>query len=147
MTIRPAHKADVRTLVGLYAAFFREDAIDTPVETIEANLALMMADPRARIFVAEDDGEIVGFSSGTLTFGVEFGRSAELEDLYVVPSKRGAGWARKLATSVFDWAIAEGANETFLVITPEAERDQSLTAFYSKLGFYSSQRITMIRAR
>jgi GNAT superfamily N-acetyltransferase len=147
MTIRLARESDVGTLVGLYASFFKEDVISTPLEAIEGNLRLMMSDHRAGIFVAEEEGRIIGFSSGSLTFGVEFGCSAELEDLYVIPSKRGAGWARKLAASVLDWAVGEGANEIFLVITPEAEEGQSLTTFYENLGFQDSRRITMIRAK
>lgn len=147
MTIRLANLDDVPMLVVLYRSFFEEDGILDSDDGIEKNLLGMMSDLRARVFVAVENGQVIGFSSGTLTFGVEFGCSAELEDLYVVPSKRGAGWAKLLAKAVLEWASIEGANEVFLVITPEAERDQSLTAFYKKLGFENSNRMTMIRPK
>ncbi|NDW58792.1 GNAT family N-acetyltransferase [Yangia sp. PrR004] len=143
--IRPATSSDRDCLFGLFRDFFLEDGITTTPEDIRANLGTMLQDPRATIFVAESDGAIVGLSSGSLTFGVEFGCAAELEDLYVTPSHRARGWARKLAMAVLVWAQANGARETYLVITPEAERRQGLTAFYRKLGFVNSHRTTMYR--
>jgi GNAT superfamily N-acetyltransferase len=147
MTIRQALDTEIDTLTKLYAEFFLEDGISTPLDKIRANLEMMMSDHRARIFVAVEDGKIIGLSSGSLTYGVEFGCAAELEDLFVVSEKRGQGWARGLTKAVLDWAENEGAGEIVLVITPEAEQQQSLTRFYEKLGFANSSRITMYRAR
>lgn len=147
MTIRPAEFADLEPLATLYSAFFQEDGITTAPEAIRVNLGMMLRDARARVFVAEVDGAIAGFSSGSLTFGVEFGCAAELEDLYLRPEYRGQGWARDLAAAVLHWAEARGACEIILVITPEAEAEQDLTAFYRKLGFENSRRLTMYRTR
>ncbi|WP_444452154.1 GNAT family N-acetyltransferase [Rhodobacter capsulatus] len=145
MTIRKATQSDIESLVPLYVAFFKEDDIATPPAAIRANLQAMLDDPRAAVFIAEDGGHVIGFSSGTLTRGVEFGCAAELEDLYVIPPKRGAGWARHLVAAVLAWASEQGATEVILVITPQAQRDQNLTAFYEKFGFKDSRRITMYR--
>lgn len=145
MIIRQATLADLPALATLYRAFFLEDGIATEPDAVQGNLALMMDDPRATILVAEANGQIEGFSAGSLTFGIEFGWTAELEDLFVTPPHRGRGWARKLAEAVVAWAKANGACETFLVITPQAETEQSLTTFYERLGFRDSGRITMFR--
>ncbi|MBR9762604.1 MAG: GNAT family N-acetyltransferase [Rhodobacteraceae bacterium] len=145
VAIRPASARDLDTLVPLYRAFFDEDRIATPTEALRANLALMLADSRARILLAEEDGTPLGLAAGSLTYGVEFGCAAELEDLYVRPVARGRGLARRLAQAVLDWAAAEGAGKVYLVITPEAEADQGLTRFYERLGFARSGRITMFR--
>ena len=142
-TIRRAAAADIDPLVLLYAAFFYEDGIAMGEANIRENLMLMLEDSRACILVAESGDEIVGLSSGSLTFGVEFGCAAELENLYITPRHRGRGLARRLAQAVLDWAHLEGASEIVLVITPEAEAEQSLTGFYEKLGFADSRRITM----
>lgn len=145
MTVRRASVLEIGSIVSLYAAFFREDGISTPEAAIRDNLGKMLEDSRACVFVAEENGALIGLSSGSLTFGVEFGCVAELEDLYVVPAARGRGWASKLASAVLDWAVTEGASDVVLVIASEAERDQALTRFYGKLGFRDSRRITMYR--
>ncbi|MBE9637330.1 GNAT family N-acetyltransferase [Salipiger mangrovisoli] len=145
MIIRPAKPSDLAALRALYTAFFREDGIATPPPAIAGNLSVMLGDPRACIFVADTGSELAGMSSGSLTFGVEFGWSAELEDLYVSPGHRGLGWSRLLVAAVLDWAHDRGARETVLVITPQAEQDQALTRFYRKFGFQASRRITMYR--
>lgn len=144
--IRPAGPADHATLLPLYLAFFREDAIATPPEAVAMNLALMLQDPRARLLLAEEDGTPMGLAAGSLTFGVEFGCAAELEDLYVIPAARGRGLARQLAQAVIDWAEEAGAGEVILVITPEAEARQGLTTFYARLGFRDARRITLYRS-
>ncbi len=146
MIIRQATASDLPRLAALYGMFFLEDGIATAPEEIEANLAQMIDDPRAVIFVAKAGEGIEGFSAGSLTFGIEFGWAAELEDLFVIPARRGQGWARRLAAAVLDWAEANGAKETYLVITPQAEEDQGLTTFYKRLGFRDSGRITMFKA-
>lgn len=145
VSIRSATSNDIDRLSQLYAAFFSEDAIVFEAENLSANLAIMLGDERACIFVVETDGIIAGLASATLTFGVEFGWAAELEDLYIVPGCRGRGLANMLAGTVLDWADDQGATEVVLVITPEAEAEQALTGFYKKLGFRDSQRTTMYR--
>lgn len=145
MVIRPAAISDLESLCDLFRAFFDEDGITNSPEAIARNLRRMLLDERACFFVAVADGCVAGFSSGSVTFGVEFGCAAELEDLYIRPQYRGLGWARPLASVVLDWAEKRGATETFLVVTPLAEENQSLTKFYEKLGFRDSRRITMYR--
>ena len=146
MILRKAFVADLPKLGPLYAAFFEEDGIPAVRDRIDANLAVMIDDPRATIIVAEDQGALVGLVSASLTFGVEFGWAAEMEDLYVVPEKRGVGVSRRLIAAALDWAETRDAVETFLVITPEAEANQGLTRFYAKFGFHDSRRVTMYRA-
>lgn len=146
ITARTATQGDFSQLSPLYADFFREDHILKDRSAIEINLEIMLADSKAVIFVAEVDDEIIGFSSGSATFGVEFGWAVELEDLYVTPTHRGKGYASHLANSVADWARSIEATEILLVITPEAETEQGLTRFYSKLGYRDSRRVTMYKS-
>lgn len=144
--IRTAKSLDHDTLVQLFDAFFTEDGISVEPPAIKANLDRMLRDDRACFFVAEADAGIVGMASGSLTFGVEFGSAAEVEDLYVAPSFRGLGVARTLMNRVLQWADKKGASEIILVITPEAEHIHGLTRFYEGFGFRNSQRITMYRS-
>lgn len=144
--IRRATAADLPTLSPAYAAFFAEDAIETPQAELDANLARMLAYPQAAIFVAEADDGLVGFSSATLSVGAEFGLGSEIEDLYVAPRWRGRGLARRLLEAAIGWAQDQGAQELMLVVTPEAEADQGLTQLYEKFGFRASGRILMYRS-
>lgn len=145
MTVRRAFPDDLDHLLPLYLAFFAEDGIMTPAAAVRTNLASMLAANRACLFLAEENGTAVGLASGSLTTGVEFGCTVELEDLYVVPQARGQGVAARLISAVVDWAESEGAAGVILVITPEAEQDQSLSRFYARMGFEPLPRITMYR--
>ncbi|RVU34764.1 GNAT family N-acetyltransferase [Hwanghaeella grinnelliae] len=144
--IRRATAQDVPTLANLYARFYAEDAIDVSVDRIRKNLGAMVLDERAAIWVVEHDGNIVGFSSASLTLGIEFGWASEIEDLYVLPEHRGKGLAKRLFQTAIDWSETCGASEILLVVTPEAESDQGLIAFYEKLGFSRSDRIVMYKS-
>ncbi|MEL6979285.1 MAG: GNAT family N-acetyltransferase [Pseudomonadota bacterium] len=145
--IRRASAEDVDALAPLYAAFFAEDGISVPLSSIRSNLAVMLGDPRACVLIAADaDERLIGLSSASLSYGVEFGCSAELEDLYVVPARRGEGVARRLFEAARDWAAAAGARELGLVITAQAEAEQGLTSLYQRLGFARTGRILMSRA-
>ncbi|MBP5857082.1 GNAT family N-acetyltransferase [Marivibrio halodurans] len=142
---RAARPGDIEALTDLYTAFYREDGIAADPARIRRNLATMLRDDRARILVAPHEGVPIGMASATLTFGIEFGWAAEVEDLYVDPAHRGRGLARRLVVNIMEWARVRGAEEIILIITPEAERAQGLTRFYRKLGFSESGRITMYR--
>ncbi|NIZ09496.1 GNAT family N-acetyltransferase [Pseudooceanicola sp. HF7] len=137
---------DIPELIPLYERFFAEDAIKIARPEIEANLRQMLADDRASVFVATANGSAIGLASASLTCGVEFGWAAEIEDLFVVPERRGQGLARQLIELVLEWADDSGVRQSYLVITPEAEHAQSLTALYSKFGFVRSNRVLMYRA-
>ena len=145
-TVRQAGEADAKALAPLYEQFYTEDGIKTGPDDIRRNLSAMLADDRAAIWVAENAGEIVGFSSATLTLGVEFGWASELEDLYILPEFRGKGLARTILQAAVNWAEENGATDVILVITPEAEADQGLVGFYDKLGFRKSDRIVMYKS-
>ena len=143
--IRRATAQDVPTLSDLYARFYSEDPIDVSHDSIRKNLGAMVLDERAAIWIAEDDKDIIGFASASLTLGVEFGWASEIEDLFVLPEHRGKGLAKRLLLTAIDWAEKCGASEILLVVTPEAEADQGLVAFYEKLGFSKSDRIVMYK--
>lgn len=147
IAIRRAGPVDLEILSPLYEAFFLEDAIAVARDDLRGNLAAMLADARAAIWIAlGEGGSPAGLSSATLTRGAEMGLTAEIEDLYVVPGFRGQGLSRRLLETALAWAEAQGAREQFLVITPEAEAEQALTKLYARYGFRLSDRLAMIRS-
>ena len=143
--VRRATQADHASLTRLYAGFFAEDGISVPEDRIAQNLAQMMADTRAAVFVARVSDKVIGLAAGSKTFGVEFGWAVEFEDLYVHPDHRGQGVSHRLVAAVTAWADAQDAAIVELVITAEAEADQGLTRFYARHGFVQSDRVIMHR--
>ena len=142
--VRPARADDAPALEPLFRAFFAEDRIPVSPD-LAMNLLAMLADDRARIWVLEVDGAAQGLASAALTRGVEFGLSAEIEDLYVTPAHRGQGHARALIEAAIAWCEARGAREIGLVIAPEAEAAQGLSRFYGRFGFTDSGRRVFYR--
>ena len=88
-------------------------------------------DPHALRFVV-DSREISPAAAG---FGLEYGWVAELEDLYVLPTERRKGIARRLIDLVVGWAADRGCSAVLVTVTPVGERSHGLSAFYERLGF------------
>ena len=94
-TIRPAKpgdEADILRLITALADYEREpDAVEATAETLRAHLFAEV--PRVFAHVAEQDGRIVGIAVWFLNFSTWTGRHGiYLEDLYVDPAARAAGW-------------------------------------------------------
>lgn len=137
---RAAGREDLSELAALYRAFFAEDAIALPAG-LEENIAAMLDDPRAAIWLLKaGGGPALGFSSATLTRGAEFGLSAEVEDLYILPAARGQGHSKRLLAAALAWCRARGAKVASVVVTPEAEAEQGLSRFYTAQGFADTGR-------
>jgi GNAT superfamily N-acetyltransferase len=81
------------------------------------------------LFVAEQDGALVGFASSWLEDHV-----ARIGDLYVVEAARRAGAGSTLIETVVENARARGATHLLLSTHPDALR------FYERLGFREESR-------
>jgi len=125
--IRPAVAAEQALLESLqtraslgnpgdHAALLRHpDAIDVPIEQIEAG----------QVFVAENDGVIVGFASVVpRPDGI-----AELDALFVEPDRWRRGIGRQLIEHALERARASAAEALHVIGNPHAE------SFYRASGF------------
>ena len=66
--------------------------------------------PQSTIFVADEDGRLVGFCTAYLEFdSVRFGRRCWVEDLAVDPKHRSAGIGGSLLDAAAEWARGRGA--------------------------------------
>lgn len=138
--IRAATEADISILAPLFEAFFEEEGIDTSRQDITDNLALMIGFPTSILLIAEHaDGTPVGFASASLTAGVEYGVSAEIEDLYLIPEMRGQGWSKPLMDAIFSACRDKGAVRAAVVVTPDGQQ-QGLPGYYNALGFHALDR-------
>ena len=102
-------------LIALSADWEREDSCRGYRENTEEDLR------GRRVFVAEEDGEIVGYlfgrtenaerSSTVMDKGTAY---FELEELYVIPSRRSQGVGRRLFALAEQAARAEGLGQVLL---------------------------------
>jgi aminoglycoside 6'-N-acetyltransferase I len=101
-------------------------------------------DARIAVVCGADD-EIVGFAITTLTFGLEYGLLAELEDLFVVPACRRTGIGRTLIDDSVDWARSRGCRVLELVVAPNGANVDHLFAYYARQGFMNEGRQILSR--
>lgn len=86
------------------------------------------------VFVAEDEGEIVGFASGSPR--ERFSRDlaeyeGELKTVYVLPFHQGAGAGRELVGAVVQHFVERGVSSMLLWVFAE---NRSARRFYESLG-------------
>ncbi len=104
-------------------------------KTMRRFLADLSANSYSCLFVAESDGELIGFLSGELREGspaFEPKTWAAVEDVYVIPGHRSSGVGRALFEECQKWARKKGANGVSLQVAADNARARK---FYEELGF------------
>jgi GNAT superfamily N-acetyltransferase len=134
------------TAFNLLERFFREEGFDTPAEQMRVHLADMLTSEQAAIFLSLRSDEGLGIATVTTSLGLEYGRSAELEDLYVLPQARGHGIASALIESVCDWCRQQGCSVVLVTVTPHGETAHGLMGFYQQRGFVNTRRVLLERS-
>jgi ribosomal protein S18 acetylase RimI-like enzyme len=134
--VRRARPAELPTVLDLATAFYAEDGFTTPVSELRDNLLVLLDSENARVAVAcGPDDEIVGFAITTLSFGLEDGCIAELEDLFVRPTNRRSGIAGALNDDSAEWAASHGCRSLEVVVAPNGNDVAHLFGFYASRGF------------
>jgi GNAT superfamily N-acetyltransferase len=95
-------------------------------------LSRLLADPAAFLYVAEADGELIGFISGYAMPLIQREPAGRLAALVVGDGARGAGVGRALVEAVTDEARRRGCDR--LEVTSAAYREDA-HSFYEHLGF------------
>jgi len=139
-SIRPVRQDDSESAAALLQRFFAEEGFATPPDLIRSRLALMLADPTSAVFLAWEGEVATGVATVTTSVGIELGRSAELDDLYVLPEARGQGVAQGLIAAVRAWCQAHEVTTLSVVVTPEGQDAHDLLTFYRKRGFLDTGR-------
>ncbi len=143
--LRRAGPADVTALSALAERLFRDTySADHAGEDIAAYvrdrlapaaLTAELAQPGAAVFLAEAEGELVGYvqlRGGEAPAGVPGRRAAEIGRLYVDQRQFGRGVAALLLACALEEAQAGGADTAWLVVWTENARARR---FYEKHGF------------
>jgi len=101
---------DTAAAAELLVRFFEEEAFETPAEVIRQRAAQMAAIDACGLFIAEAAHSALGVATVSLEFGIEFGWSAEIGDLYVVPEWRRKGVSRALLRAIESLLCERGAS-------------------------------------
>jgi ribosomal protein S18 acetylase RimI-like enzyme len=104
-------------------------------------LSRIVADPGATLFVARDEGRVVGMLT-LVTFEIPTAVRAWIEDVVVDEEVRGRGVAAALVQAALDGATARGASTVDLTSRPDREAANRL---YVRMGF--EQRVTNVYRR
>lgn len=106
--IRPATSDDVPTIARLIRALAEYERLADQVVLDEEHLREHLFGPRpfAEVLLAEDDGSVVGFALFFHNYSTFQGKPGiYLEDLFVVPEKRGGGHGKALLRAVARLAV------------------------------------------
>ncbi len=136
---------DLPHAITLLQRFFREEGFDLPDDVIANNTREMASLDVCGLFQAEAAGDVIGNATVSMDFGIEYGWSAEMGDLYVVPEWRGRGVSRALVDAVESFLRSKGAKGYQVTVTPFAEEHHALKKFYDKLGFGAEGRVILWR--
>jgi ribosomal protein S18 acetylase RimI-like enzyme len=139
ITIAVAESADAE-LVAAVAVLLPQLSSSSPAPANE-DLARIIGDPATTLFLARDDGRIVGMLTLVL-FLLPSGLRAWIEDVVVDDEARGGGIASALVQAALDHASAQNARTVDLTSRPEREAANRL---YLRLGF--EQRSTNVYRR
>jgi GNAT superfamily N-acetyltransferase len=122
MAIRDAEPADVPTIAALIRALAAYEHLEHEVVLDDRELDrelgrwLFGAEPAARVLLAcDDDGTVAGMALWFTTFSTFLGRPGIwLEDLFVLPERRGRGHGlallqdlRSRTTGRVEWAVLD----------------------------------------
>ena len=139
ISVRIAASVDA-DLVAAVTALLPQLSRSAPPPTHE-QLARIVADPAITLFVAEEDGKIVG-SLSLAAFEIPTGRRAWIEDVVTDTAARGKGVASALIEAAVAHADTYGARTVDLTSRPHREDANRL---YMRLGF--EQRTTNVYRR
>jgi GNAT superfamily N-acetyltransferase len=143
--IRTARRTDLARVLDLATAFYIEDGFNTPGSELRDNLAALLHMRTARVAIAGRLRTIVGFAITTLSFGLEHGAVAELEDLFVEPGHRRAGVATALIDDSAAWAQSRGCRTLEVVVAPNGNEVAGLFDYYAHRGFTDEGRRLLAR--
>jgi GNAT superfamily N-acetyltransferase len=134
--VRAAAPADLATLLRLVEEYWRFEGIEGfDTQRVGANLSRLLADGHlGRAWLAEADGEPVGYLLAVFMFSLEFGGvCTEIDELFVLPHHRDLGAGAALLDAVEAYCRAARCPGIALQIGSGNERARG---FYRRRGYH-----------
>lgn len=137
-TVRPATANDLDALTALALQLWP----DNEHAALRAEFEALLSDGNARLLLAVDAQQPVGFAHGQIRHdyveGTDDPPTGYLEGIYVLEGCRGQGYARALLADLEGWARARGCRA--FASDCELNNEQSLR-FHLATGFREANRI------
>ncbi len=133
-TLRKAAEADLPALLALYGQPSFNNGRTVSLEEAEAIFARFARYPDYAVYLAEEDGAIVGtFALMVIDNIAHWGTpTALVENVVVAEGQQGGGIGRRMMREAFALAAAKGAYKVALSSNLRSERAHR---FYESLGF------------
>ncbi len=140
VTFRPARSGELAEIIALLAddkLGVNRESFEGSSQAYEQAFAEIDGDPNNMIYVAEDNGLVIGCLQVTFIANLTFkgGRRALIEAVRIADSHQGQGLGQRLMEHVIDLARERGCR--IVQLTSNKERDDAIR-FYEQLGFQSS---------
>ena len=139
---RPAAPDDLSALTALRYTMFPDDELELHREQLEA----LIQSPDYGVFVAVENGELVGFAEvarrSDYVNGCDTSPVAFLEAIYVTPDCRRRGCAGALVAAVEAWARDQGLTELGSDALLENLTSHQM---HEALGFEETERVVYFR--
>jgi GNAT superfamily N-acetyltransferase len=139
-TIETAKPSDAEALLPLLVAQYEEHELEFSSERLQKAIdAILALEDRGAFLVARHPEEgIVGLAYISFAWPLEIAdKVLWLEELYVVPSRRGGGLGERLLQAVIELARQSGCRTADLEVENSHER---VAAFYARHGFWKRPR-------
>jgi GNAT superfamily N-acetyltransferase len=136
--IRPAQAGEAEPLLPLMRAYCDFYEVSPSDEGLLEMARSLVADPeQGSLFVAAEDGELIGFAAlGWKWASTRGARIGVMEDLYVNESARGKGVADGLIATCADRCRERGAPVLEWVTAPDNHRAQKV---YDRFGAHADK--------
>jgi GNAT superfamily N-acetyltransferase len=145
LRIVPATPDDVPLILSFIRRLAEYERLADTVQTTEEMLhaALFGARPQAEVLIASDDEAPVGFAVFFHNFSTFVGRHGlYLEDLFVLPERRGQGIGQALLVELARLAVARGCGRMEWAVL---DWNETAIGFYEKLGAVPMDEWTVFR--
>ncbi|MEH7112898.1 GNAT family N-acetyltransferase [Neobacillus niacini] len=133
--IRKSQEADISKLKVLMEQYIVDfyNQPEPEENKLKGLINYLLENPSSGLqFVAEEDGEIIGFATLYFTFStLKVKRQAILNDLFVVPNARG----KKVGEKLFQTSLDYIRKNDFISMTWETAKDNFVAqSLYKKMG-------------
>jgi GNAT superfamily N-acetyltransferase len=144
LRIETARAADLTQIIQLLRTQLEEHDIVLTTQALErATSGLIENHALGRILTARSDGVLVGVAVISFLWTLEHGGPAAwLDEVYVEPARRGAGFGRQLVEAAMQVARDNGCIALDLEVDPGHEAAERL---YEHMGFRRHRRVRWVR--